>query len=214
MAVQATVLSHHYGRSPPRRRKWTSASALYHRLRAPRPRPHPCPYKYITDAIREETKRKQPFAAFLLCGEFEARGDMFKLQYHAGASAKVDDIQEAYDIYRADVLKTGKQTLSFKDWNEQLKMASNLLDGDKVFTLKYKIDIFLCKECGKNNTLTVLALSTCKPTCSNQCPPNAHLAPHAATFLRGRFPKIKKTSQKRDNPFVLNLRLTRTNKQK
>ena len=66
-------------------------------------------------------------------------------------------------------------TLSIKDWNEQLKMASNLLDGDKVFTLKYKMRIFLCKECGKNNTLAILAASTCEPTCSNQCSPHAHL---------------------------------------
>ena len=109
------------------------------------------------------------------------------------------------------MLKTGKQTLSIRDLNEQLRMASNLLDGDKVFTLKYKIKIYLCKECGENNTLTVTATSTCKPTCSTQCPPNAHKAPHAGTFLRGRFPKIKESSKKRDNPFVLNLRLTRTN---
>ena len=33
----------------------------------------------------------------------------------AGATAKLVDIQAAYDIYCADVLKTGKQTLSIKD---------------------------------------------------------------------------------------------------
>ena len=83
----------------------------------------PLLYQYITDAIREETKRKQPFAAFLLCGEFKDGTDTFKLEYHAGASAKLVDIQAAYDIYCAVVLKTGKQTLSIKDWNEQLRMA-------------------------------------------------------------------------------------------
>ena len=103
-----------------------------------------------------------------------------------GASTKLVDIQAAYDIYCAVVLKTGKETLSIKEWGEQLKMASNLLDGDKAYVLKHKIQIFLCKESGENNTLAVTAASTCEPTCSNQCPPNAHLAPYAATFLGGQ----------------------------
>ena len=55
---------------------------------------------------------------------------------------------EPYDIYCAVVLKTGMQTLSIKDWNEQLKMASNLLDGEKVFTLKYKLQTSVTKRVG------------------------------------------------------------------
>jgi hypothetical protein len=168
-------------------------------------------YQYITDAIREETTRKQPFAAFLSCGEFDDGTDTFKLEYSTDDSAKLVKIQAAYDIYCATVLKISKQTLTFKEWREQLKMASNLLDGDKAYVLLYKKDIYLCKECGENNTLNVTGASTCKPTCSIQCPPNAHLVPHAADYLRCRVPKIKKTSKKRDHPIVLNLNLTRTN---
>eukprot|EP01047_Picozoa_sp_COSAG01_P029201 COSAG01_NODE_1995_length_8691_cov_62.212989_3_plen_126_part_00 len=104
-----------------------------------------------------------------------------------------------------------KTKLAVKDWYEQLKMTSNLLDGDNAFKLQYKINVYLCKECNENNTLAITAASTCLPTCSLQCPPNAHLAPHAATFLRGQFPKLTKTSRRREQPYVLNLRLTRTN---
>ena len=51
----------------------------------------------------------------------------------------------------------------------------------------------------------------CTAACSLQCPPNAHLAPHAEEYVRGRPQKLSKSSAVlRDSPFVLNLRLTRT----
>ena len=48
---------------------------------------------------------------------------VYSAALRAGATAKLVGIQAAYDNYCADVLKTGKQTLSIKDWNEQLRMA-------------------------------------------------------------------------------------------
>ena len=59
---------------------------------------------------------------------------------------------------------TAAMKLAVKDWYEQLKMASNLLDGDNAFKLQYKINVYLCKECNENNTLAITAASTCPPT--------------------------------------------------
>ena len=58
---------------------------------------------------------------FLLCKEFDDGTTTFKLEYIAGASAKLKDIQEAYDQYRVHKLKADKQTVTRRDWVPQLK---------------------------------------------------------------------------------------------
>ena len=168
-------------------------------------------YEYITNANRELAQEQHPFVSFMLHGEFNDGTDTFKLEYVQGEKTLLTDVQEVYNIYRLSILTLrDTERLSAAKWRGYVKQVSNSLPGDQTYTVVDKVNFYLCKECGQDNSRDVAARSTCTQTCASQLPPRAHLSANGARH-KGRHAALKQSSKTLGaTSHISNLKLTRT----